>query len=214
MPVYTVQPGDYLVKIARNHGIANWHTIWDHPANTELRQQRKSPDILQAGDKLFVPAATVKTVELATGKTHKLAVSVPRPRLRIRVLDVNGNPVANQFCFVSIDTPLPATTDSDGKIDVPLEPDHPVEGELFFPDLKLKYHLMIGGLDPENTEKGEKHRLNNMGYFAGVHEDDQPGDADDWQLRWAKEEFERDHGVKHPAFDKFDPDKLAKEHGS
>jgi len=214
MPVYTVQPGDYLVKIARDSGIANWRTIWDHPANSELRQKRKSPDILLAGDQLFVPVPTVKTVQLATGQTHKLEVTAPRPRLRIRVLDVNGNPVANQACFLSVDTPLLLKTDADGRIDAALELDHPVEGELFFPDLKLKYHLMIGGLDPEDTPSGEKHRLNNLGYFAGVHDADQPGDADDWQLRWAQEEFDRDHGNKHPAFGTFDPQKLAKEHGS
>jgi hypothetical protein len=212
--MYTVQPGDYLVKIARDHGIANWKTIWDHPLNAELKTKRKSPDILLAGDQVFVPVVAAKQVSLATGRQHTLKVTAPKPRLRVRVLDVNGDPVANQFCFLSVDTPLPLTTDADGRIDAPLEPDHPVEGELFFPDLKLTYHLMIGGLDPDDTPSGEKHRLNNMGYYAGVHDADQEGDADDWQLRWAQEEFDRDHGVKKPDFHKFDPEKLAKEHGS
>ena len=214
MPMYTVKPGDYLVKIARDHGIANWRTIWDHPNNAELRQQRKSPDILLAGDAVYAPLVAVKQVGLATGQQHNLKVTAPRPRLRVRVLDVDGKPVAEQACFLLVDTPLPMKTDADGRIDAPLAPDHPVEGELVFPDLELRYHLMIGGLDPEDTPSGEKHRLNNLGYYAGVHDGDEPGDADDWQLRWAQEEFDRDHGVEHPAFGSFDPQRLAEEHGS
>ena len=30
---YTVRSGDYLSKIAAEHGIANWRTIYDHPDN-------------------------------------------------------------------------------------------------------------------------------------------------------------------------------------
>ena len=40
-----------------------------------------------------------------------------------------------------------------------------------------------------------------------MHDEDQPGDADDWQLRWAQEEFDRDHGNKHPKFEAFDPER-------
>ncbi len=54
MPMYTVKPGDYLVKIANEHGIANWKTIWDHPNNAELRKKRKSPDVLFPGDQVYV----------------------------------------------------------------------------------------------------------------------------------------------------------------
>lgn len=214
MPIYTVQFGDYLVKIAKQHGIANWRTIWDHPNNAELRQLRKSPDILLAGDKLFVPVAAIKHVGLATGQQHTLQVTAPKPRLRLRVLDVNGMPVANQLCFLTVDAATMARTDADGRVEVPLAPDHPVEGQLFFPDLKLTYHLMIGGLDPLETDPGKKQRLNNLGYFAGVHDHDQDGLADDWQLRWAEEEFEKDHGVAKPSHDKFDPKKLETAHGS
>jgi len=214
MPFYTVKPGDYLVKIAKDHGIANWKTIWDHPSNADLRQKRKSPDILMAGDQLFVPVPAVKKIDLATGTPHQLKVVAPKPRLRIRVLDVDGQPVKNQSCILNVDTPMPMSTDDDGRIDAPLEPDHPPEGELIFTELGLKYHLFIGGLDPEDAPTGQKHRLNNLGYYAGSHETDQEGEADDWQLRWAQEEFDRDHGVKQPKWESFDVKRLVKEHGS
>ena len=213
MPMYTVKPGDYLVKIANEHGIANWKTIWDHPNNAELRKKRKSPDVLFPGDQVFVPVVTGKHVSLATGAQHTLTISAGKPRLRLRILDVNGDPVANQMCFIDVDTATLRETDADGRVEVPLEPDHPVEGELVFPDLGVKYRLMIGGLDPENTPSGEKHRLNNLAYYAGSHEQDQDGEADDWQLRWAQEEFEKDHGVDKPKFQTFDPSRLRAEHG-
>ncbi|MBI4953975.1 MAG: LysM peptidoglycan-binding domain-containing protein [Myxococcales bacterium] len=53
MILYTVRPGDYLVKIAAEHG-TTWQAIWDHPSNAELRRRRGSPDILYPGDVLAI----------------------------------------------------------------------------------------------------------------------------------------------------------------
>ncbi|MCC6528535.1 MAG: LysM peptidoglycan-binding domain-containing protein [Polyangiaceae bacterium] len=55
MILYTVQPGDYLVQIAAEHG-TTWEAIWSHPANAELRQRRGSPDVLYPGDVLAIEA--------------------------------------------------------------------------------------------------------------------------------------------------------------
>ncbi|MBI4950473.1 MAG: LysM peptidoglycan-binding domain-containing protein [Myxococcales bacterium] len=62
MIFYTVQPGDYLVKIAAEHG-TTWEAIWSHPANAELRQKRGSPDILYPGDVLAIEAAAPPPAE-------------------------------------------------------------------------------------------------------------------------------------------------------
>ncbi|MEQ9325052.1 MAG: LysM peptidoglycan-binding domain-containing protein, partial [Polyangiaceae bacterium] len=55
MPAYTVKPGDYLVKIAAEHG-TTWQAIWHHPANAQLRSSRSSADELYPGDVLFIEA--------------------------------------------------------------------------------------------------------------------------------------------------------------
>jgi len=41
MPDYTVKQGDYLAKIAKNHGFSDYKTIWAHPQNAELKSKRK-----------------------------------------------------------------------------------------------------------------------------------------------------------------------------
>jgi hypothetical protein len=56
MKRYVAQPGDYLAKIATEHG-TTVSAIWNHPANAEHRAKRKSPDVLYAGDVLWIPVA-------------------------------------------------------------------------------------------------------------------------------------------------------------
>ena len=51
MPIrYIVKPGDHLAKIAANHGISSYLTLWTAGDNAELRAKRKNPNVLFAGD--------------------------------------------------------------------------------------------------------------------------------------------------------------------
>lgn len=52
---YVVKPGDYLAKVGADHD-TTWQEIWRHPANAEHRRRRRSPDVLYAGDRLFIPS--------------------------------------------------------------------------------------------------------------------------------------------------------------
>jgi hypothetical protein len=52
--VYVASYGDYLVKVAEEHG-TTWQEIWSHPLNAEHRRKRGSPDVLYPGDVLHVP---------------------------------------------------------------------------------------------------------------------------------------------------------------
>jgi LysM repeat protein len=51
--VHEVQPGESLSVIADEEKLASWRPLWD--ANTAL----SDPDVIQAGDKLTVPTASV-----------------------------------------------------------------------------------------------------------------------------------------------------------
>lgn len=42
MPNYVVQPGDSLSKMAKAHGLKDWHAIVDHPQNKERFAGRSS----------------------------------------------------------------------------------------------------------------------------------------------------------------------------
>lgn len=53
--VYVAAYGDYLAKIAEEHG-TSWQAIWNHPLNAEHRRKRGSPDVLYPGDVLHIPS--------------------------------------------------------------------------------------------------------------------------------------------------------------
>ena len=51
---YDVVAGDYMAKIAAAHGTTIGR-IWNHPDNATHRARRGSPDVLYAGDVLWIP---------------------------------------------------------------------------------------------------------------------------------------------------------------
>jgi hypothetical protein len=57
---YVVQAGDWLAKIAREHGTTVL-AIWNHPENAGHRDRRASPDILYPGDVLRIDALLLPT---------------------------------------------------------------------------------------------------------------------------------------------------------
>jgi hypothetical protein len=57
---YVVQAGDWLAKIAREHGTTVLG-IWNHPENAGHRDRRASPDILYPGDVLRIDALVLPT---------------------------------------------------------------------------------------------------------------------------------------------------------
>lgn len=61
--IYTVQPGDYLVKIAVRYGSPGfWQPIYD-----VNRERIKDPDLIEPGQKLIIPAEVLESKKI-TGK--------------------------------------------------------------------------------------------------------------------------------------------------
>lgn len=212
--VHVVQQGEHLAGIAAEHGFSDPRTIFDHPDNAELKAERKDPNILFPGDVVVIPEREVREEEAATETRTRFTTSAPRLLLRVRVLDVSGNPVeGTAFLEGGVmmgedgeirEAPITASKKQD-TISLPKSP--PREREIEFP-------LAIGELDPIKTPSGIRDRLNNLGYFAGfsaVFETE--------QFKWAVEEFQCDHQKKHKLKVSGVPDKptlraLAKEYGS
>ena len=48
---YIVKKGDYLVKIAHEHGFDDWRTIYNHPDNVAFRARRPNPNLIHPGDR-------------------------------------------------------------------------------------------------------------------------------------------------------------------
>ncbi len=113
--MYKVQPGDYLSKIATQHGVADWRVIYDHPNNASFRQLRPNPNLISPGDQLFIPDRGTKSLPAQTGSPARFRAHRARNTLQVKLLDHAGNPLANQACKLEYDgTSRPVTTDGSG----------------------------------------------------------------------------------------------------
>jgi len=66
---YIVTQGECVSSIAFAHGLF-WETIWNDSANAELKEKRKNPDLLLAGDRLFIPEKRIVDMDCATEQKH------------------------------------------------------------------------------------------------------------------------------------------------
>lgn len=80
---YIVQEGDCILSLAARCGHF-WKTIWDHPANTELRQARGDPAILLPGDKLTIPPLRLREESKSTDQKHRFVRKGVPLMLRLR----------------------------------------------------------------------------------------------------------------------------------
>jgi len=192
---YTVQQGDHLSKIAHAMGFSSYHTIWDHPNNAALKQQRQNPNVLFPGDVLFIPDRETREESRPTDQKHKFQKKKPDLKLRLTLEDIYEKPIANASCVLMLggDTRT-VTTDGSGKIEQDIKPDvH--DATLTIQDAQTPFQgsqiaIKIGDLDPVTEVSGQTARLNNLGYCAGAV--DQP-DADAFES--AVEEFQCDNNL-------------------
>lgn len=63
-----------------------WETLWNLPENSQLKNERKDPNILKVGDVIHVPNVRLKELSKATGQTHNFVMK-GTTRLRLRVLE-------------------------------------------------------------------------------------------------------------------------------
>lgn len=199
---HEVRQGEHLSTIAAKYGFLNFKTIWEHPANAELRQLRQDPHVLNPGDKVFIPDRLPKTEKRPTGNLHTFKIERPPLFLRLRLENIDSEVLRNDTCSLAVEEPSQpkpppsnppqspfktVKTDAKGILEQKIDPlAH--EGELVadIQNKPIKFNLKIGDLDPATTLVGQQARLNNMGYFAGYDEKDLD------QFRWAIEEFQED----------------------
>ena len=203
-----VVQGEYLSKIARAHGFADFHTIWDAPENKDLKEKRKNPNVLYPGDKLVIPDKEIREESRATEKKHKFELQGEKLTLRIKLMDLKNKPVEGHECTLIVEGDSKEfKTKSDGILEEEISTDHGT-GKLLDrgkPDPKLPFNpplevpLKVGHLDPEDKVSGQIARLNNLGYNAGEVPEHPLTDSEERKLGKspqflsAVEEFQCDH---------------------
>jgi hypothetical protein len=192
-PQYTVKQGDYLAKIAKENGFVDYKTIWDHPQNQQLKAKRKNPNVLAPGDDLFIPDKGDKEDSAATEERHKYKLKTSKNMLRLVLVDLYGDPIANAKCHLQVeDKVFEIESDADGKIEheIPLTAQN---AELVVTEenralTNVKLSVQIGHLDPVEDQSGQKARLSNLGYYLGRLDVE-----DSVKFKSAVEEFQCDY---------------------
>jgi hypothetical protein len=126
---HIVRGGECVASIAKQTGHF-WQTIWDEPANSDLKTIRKQPNVLLDGDRITIPELRPKEDSGQTEMRHRFKRRGEPSHLRIRVLD-QDKPMASMPYKLVIDgkQTIEGMLDAEGVLDVPI-PGNAKKGEL------------------------------------------------------------------------------------
>jgi N-acetylmuramoyl-L-alanine amidase len=218
-----VEPGEHLSAIAARFGFRDFRTIFEHPANAELRRKRVNPNVLRPGDVVVIPDLAKKEEPATTGRFNAFVAAGTILGLNVRVERIGGAPLADRETTaamgeraapagVALDPPQKSRTDGKGKVAVVISATT-VEGELTLtakPPLDLaddRFRMIVGGLNPvldDATGTVPADPATGAPDLSGVRARlNNLGyfagytERDDDQLRWAVEEFQCEHRKSH-----------------
>jgi LysM domain len=164
MPMHTVSQGECVSSIAATSGFT-WQTIWEHANNAALRRLRKDPNVLYAGDQLFIPDLQTDPVACATGQKHTFVLQDAPTKIKLLLLDQDAPRAGVPYSLQIDGVWTSGTTDGSGYVDHPIPPGAQA-GQLIVGTGASKdvYQLQLGAIDPIETESGVKGRLLNLGF--------------------------------------------------
>ncbi len=166
---YVVHKGDCISSVAYRFGFFP-DTLWNHPRNAELKRLRRDPNVLLAGDVIHVPDLRNTQSEIAAEKRHRFRRKGVPEKLRIRIEDEEGKPIADAPYVITIDhAHRSGKTDADGWVIESIPPDAK-HGTLVVgqPGEEQEHELTLGDLDPIEELTGVQARLRNLGYDCPV----------------------------------------------
>jgi N-acetylmuramoyl-L-alanine amidase len=164
---YKVKQGDCLSSIAYAHGFF-WRTLWQLDDNSDLRDERGSPNILYPGDTVVIPPLRMRDEDCSTDARHRFRFKGVPAKLNLRFLE-DGEPLAGEPYQLRIDGAVvdaPPNLDDDGRLSVVIPPNARLV-EYRFSDSEEWIAVDLGTLDPASKVSGIQARLNNLGYEAG-----------------------------------------------
>ncbi len=161
---HTVKAGESIASLAAAAGHFP-NTVWNHPDNASLKADRINMNTLAVGDRVFIPDARPKTVEVKTDKVHRFRRRGVPATLRLQ-LRRNGKPRKEtpyrlEFAGMTDE----GTTDADGILEA-FVPPSVREIRLYVGNSKRARVLAIGHLEPATATEGLQQRLRNLGFDA------------------------------------------------
>jgi hypothetical protein len=206
---HIVKQGECIESIAFEHGFF-WETVWNHPKNKELRELRKSPNVLRPGDEVHIPVKRYKAVDCQSGKRHVFRLKGVPSKLKIVVRD-DDEVQANVPYVLDVDGKrYKGKTDGEGRLEHPIPP-RAKQGKLLIGegDEQQELDLALGHVDPVEEVSGIQARLNNLGFFCG----EEDGELDPL-VEQAIMDFQAHHKLEPTGeIDDATKNKLLEEHG-
>jgi hypothetical protein len=165
-----VTQGDCVYSLAARHGHV-WQTLWNHSDNEHLRKNQRAANQLAPGDLLVIPEIRPDQIDGESEQRHRFRKKGSLVEIRIVVSDL-GMPRKNEPYYLEGDSPVhridgvTKKTDANGLAVIKV-PSALQRATLVVGDKKDRYELLIGHMDPLDTDTGKHSRLENLGYFCG-----------------------------------------------
>jgi N-acetylmuramoyl-L-alanine amidase len=211
---HKVVQGECLSSIARRYGFARWRTIYDDAANADFRTKRPNPNIIQPGDRLYIPDHGLGSSEGATDTKHRFRVTGETILVRFVVRDEGWNPLGgHRYELVVNNITYKGTTDVEGCIEHPKSGEPPISPSVKDAVLRVfvdgtapaatahVWNIRLGYLDPISEITGVQGRLHNLGLLHGPLSGEM-----DAQTEAAVHAFRQRVGLERKEFDMFDAD--------
>ena len=156
-----------MLSIAQRYGF-RWRTLWDHPANQDLKARRGDPNVLNPGDIVEIPDHVSREEAGATETRHRFRRKGVAAVLRLKLLDRAGKPRPALPYVLQVDGKnSQGSTDGNGLLEVSIPPDA-AEAVLTYEldgGVTIQRRLRLGGTDPSTEGDGLRQRLANLGYL-------------------------------------------------
>ena len=207
---HEVKQGECISSIAYKYGFFP-DTIWNYSENSQLRQDRDCPNVLNPGDIVFIPEKEKKEDSCASEAKHRLRRKEVPEKLGI-VVKQDGEPVADEPYSVEIDGEVQTgRTDKDGRIECAIPPNAASATLTIGEGAGARCRTFeLGGMNPVDKVSGVKARLSNLGYDCGP-----PGEAMDERTKEALKAFQQKVGLDPSGdLDQSTRDALVREHKS
>ena len=161
---YTAQPGDCIHSIAFAKGFFP-DTVWNHADNKSLKDLRKDPHVLMAGDTVVIPDKRLKELSKPEEKRHRFRRKGVPKEMKVQLME-GDQPVKNALCKVKIEgRESEITSDGEGWLKIPIPP-NARKAAIQLPS-GLEFELNLGHLDPVDQVSGVQGRLHSLGYYDG-----------------------------------------------
>ena len=184
---HKVKQGECISSIAERYGLFP-ETIWEDPANAELREKRKDLNVLYPDDVVVIPDKKMKEEPGATELRHRFRKKGVPSYLDI-VVKKHGEARGKESFILNVDgaTQVGETKD-DGSIRCPIPPNAKkailIVGE---GEDEITYEIQLGNLDPDDEKSGVSERLNNLGFRCGKIKEGQDEATEDALMAFQKE---------------------------